>query len=103
MKLQDFGLWFLDWENNEWSTTIPPERSFDIIYDGQSVGTVRDNVLRIGFWVWMSHLIKLKKPFPYYRPNELIDYPLDFLIEGNGLTLEDFEIVENPLYREDLR
>jgi hypothetical protein len=91
MKMHDFGLWFylhVGYEN--WYSTIPQTAGFYIFYDGKRLGThYHDYSLSI--FKFEPHIIKLKKPF-------ISDDGLFYDI-GHIITLDDFEIVENPRYK----
>jgi hypothetical protein len=90
MKLYHFGLWFryVECDRYNWSTTIPPY-SIHIYYDGISLGDINLN-----FYMDIRHdkphIIKLKKDFPKFSWYYLV---------GRPLTLDDFEIIENPNYK----
>jgi hypothetical protein len=92
VKIHDFGMWFCTWGGNindsEWSTTIPHNPGYKIHYDGKWLGLqFHDFSLRI--YTFEPHIIKLKKPFISHG---------HFYDIGQILTLDDFEIVENPNY-----
>jgi hypothetical protein len=84
VKLHDFGLWFKK-TGGDWSTTIPEEDCFDILYDGHFLAWwSRDNELFI--WEGEPHIVI------YYEPSDLT-------YRSTRLQLKDFEIVPNPNYR----
>ncbi len=90
MKLQDFGLWFQTYYTWDWSVTIPKRAEFRIYYDGEKLGwQYLDFDLKI--LEYQPHIIKLKNKFAH----DLMEY---YRI-GRPLTLDDFEIVENPDYK----
>jgi hypothetical protein len=101
MDLHDFGLWF---RGIDWRTTIPSPSSgmgFTIYYDGCVLGayfgsarrglnaTPLNGVINIYTSKYTTHIIRLKKQFPEVHGGFLI---------GRQLTMDDFEIVENPFY-----
>ena len=89
MKITDFGLWFKDWDTKEWSTIIPHNSGFSIYYDGERLGH-QDNLFT--FFIYNTYFnrytIQVKcdfhKKYTYYQI-------------GRFLTLDDFEIIGNPL------
>jgi hypothetical protein len=92
MKIHDFGLWFRGEDDKGmffWSSTIPQARVIYILYDSAALACHAHGFFKI-LHPFKPHIIKLKKKFakhgPYYNINRLI-------------TLEDFEITENPDYR----
>ena len=92
MKMHDFGLWFysrVECEPYNWSSTIPQTAGFYIYYDGKFLG-FQFHDFSLSIYKGEPHIIKLKKPFIYDG------YFYDI---GHILTLDDFEIVENPNYR----
>ncbi len=94
MKIHDFGLWFRYWHNRKdhWSTTIYEKSSFQIYYDGEWLGDYRCN-FDLDLYYDEPHIIKLRNKFL-----ERSDYNGTYMI-GRLLTLDDFEIIENPEYR----
>jgi len=90
------GLWFKS-KGGRWSKTIPSIEDFDIYYDGGELATYLWPVLFIHklFVYESTHMIKLKREFPLDRCDSIDD---EYRIE-NGLSFDDFEIVENPKYR----
>jgi len=93
VKLTDFGLWFLS-SRGQWSTTIPQAGWFSILYDGERLGYQGD-YFNLAFPLSKRYTIRLTKPFPIVRsgPYSLPRYDI-----GHRLTMDDFEIVENPNY-----
>ncbi len=94
MKIYDFGLWFKQWSyggKELWSTTIPPKDGFYIYYDGEFLG-YQLYAFTLKIWSKKSYIIKLNRDFPRVG---LDDYKI-----GRTLNLEDFEIVNNPLYED---
>jgi hypothetical protein len=90
VKLQDFGLWFQTYYTWAWSVTIP-KTEFRICYDGRILGwQYQDSDLKI--LEDQPHIIKLKNKFAY-------DLKKYYRV-GRLLTLDDFEIIENPDYKE---
>jgi hypothetical protein len=96
VKLHDFGLWFKGWHANVWSATIPRtgDKNFpyDIYYDGEELGWQRSN-LDLCIHICRSRIIKLKNNF--HRDWMTKDYKV-----GRILTIDDFEIIPNPNYKE---
>jgi hypothetical protein len=97
MKIHDFGLWFRDFVDL-WSTTIPPKGWFYIYYDGEQLG-FQDNYFNPPFPIGQRYTIKLTKPFSVIRDD---GYSLARYDLGHRLTMDDFEIVKNPHYRDPL-
>ncbi len=95
MKLHDFGLWFKLWntpDGDEWSTTIPPKDIFDFYFDGEKIGhNFFDNILSI--YPETRHIIKLRCEY------RLDDIDCRYMDIGRRITLDDFEIIENPDYK----
>ncbi len=92
MKITDFGLWFRNWSNYEWSNTIPQRPGCDIYYDGQNLGYQTSYFdVRIYARKDQPHMIKLKSDFT----RTVIHYEINRLI-----TMEDFEIISNPYYKD---
>jgi hypothetical protein len=95
MKLHDFGLWFLrqvPGEKATWSTTIPPDCFYSILYDGLCVGfQTLDDRVRIHTADYDRYIIKFNKKLA----PEIQDY---FILERR-LTLDDFEVIKNPRYK----
>ena len=96
MKIHDFGLWFKFWNENDrptWSTTIPQENYFHILYDGMYLGCQYTN-FELCVVCEKLHIIKLKNkllvPESKYRRQCWL---------GRKLTLDDFEIASNPDYK----
>ncbi len=98
MKLHDFGLWFQilgGFQRGHWTTSIPQHLSYQIHYDGNWLGTKFNNVLNIS--EKDKFMIKLKHPptlFPRVIINDIFAYEID------TLTLNDFEIIPNPNYKD---
>ncbi len=96
MKLTDFGLWFgysIDEDDNlGWSTAIPQEDFFYILYDGVRLGHQYSD-FELDVYDGKQFIIKLKNNF------KLRGY---FHRIGRRLTLDDFEIIPNPDCRGDL-
>ncbi len=91
MKITDFGLWFKTYTavgEISWSTTIPQEPDYFIYYDGKAVGRQE-----IDFDLFIStvhpHTLNLKENFKF---------AYGWFVVGRCLTMDDFEIVENPFY-----
>ncbi len=91
MKLHHFGLWFryVECDRYNWSTTIPLYTSH-IYYDGRLLGIQYRNFI---LWVYEG------------RP-QIINLKNNFIMNNDGyydigrpLTLDDFEIIENPNYK----
>jgi predicted P-loop ATPase/GTPase len=86
MKIHDFGLWFRTLHSREYSTTIPPNQYFYIMYDGIFLGYQASN-LYLRIFDDQPYIVNLKNNFKkidlYYRPYR-------------RLTLDDFEVVRNP-------
>jgi hypothetical protein len=91
VKLTDFGLWFEYCSGNkyEWSVTIPKNPIYDICYDGYYLGKQWSD-FDLVIWKDTPHTIKLKNKFT----NVGMYYEI-----GRLLTLDDFEIVQNPDYK----
>ncbi len=91
MKLTDFGLWFEYWSGNnyEWSTAIPQEGDFYIVYDGVRLGHQYTD-FDLGVFNDVQFIIKLKNNFTRSGAYEKI---------GRQLTMDDFEIIPNPDYK----
>ncbi len=94
MKLHDFGLWFEQY--GEWSTTIPQAGIFFILYDGWYLGYQLEST-HLKIWGDAPYKIQIKNSFPMVWVNEGRGH---FDI-GDRLTLNDFEIIENPDYVPD--
>ncbi len=91
MKLHEFGLWFLDYRwGNKWSTSIPQRSAYSIWYDGKYLGEQSESFL-LKIIDYSSRIIKPKKHFSY-------DYFDNGYRIGHRLTLDDFDIIPNPLY-----
>ncbi len=92
MKLHEFGLWFLrqvPGEKATWSTTIPQDCFYSILYDGFCVGfQTLDDRVRIHTGDYDRYIIKFNKKLA----SEIQFY---FNLERR-LTLDDFEIIPNP-------
>lgn len=97
MKLHDFGLWFKCWDSNTqaWNlaTTPPKEEFFYIFYDGLCLGQQRARNPELYTNPWMKYKIKLKTHFQ--------EKPRGIFYIGRHLTLDDFEIIEDPEYTGD--
>ncbi len=96
MKLHDFGLWFYNFFNGEWSTTVPRPRKggFYIFYDGMCLGLQFDDLsLRVSGD--RPYIIRLKNRL--VATGSIFTYTLKF---DSIITLDDFEVVENPRYKE---
>lgn len=96
MKIHHFGLWFRSWSDAlddwAWSTTIPQhDKQVDIYYDGLLLGH-HDLFLRLSVIRNHPHIIKLKDHFEYIEGDEKASY----YQLGHRLTMDDFEIIENP-------
>ncbi len=93
MKLHHFGLWFryVECDRYNWSTTIPLYSSH-IYYDGRLLGI---QYRSFNLWVYEGrpHIINLKS----YLTNTISIY--HYYDIGRPLTLDDFEIIENPNYK----
>ena len=95
MKIHDFGLWFCDWSsisNPKWSTTIPHSPGCRIYYDGKLLG-LQDIDLNLYISITKSRIIKLRNNFPRHLKEN--NYEI-----GRILTIDDFEIIPNPNYKE---
>jgi hypothetical protein len=101
MKLHEFGLWFRCWRGwNEylWSSTIPRDGDFDIFYNGYLLATQAANFELIVDWRYLN-----KIPYKMIVPNLIKKEGTASAYEvGRLLTMEDFNIVPNPLYTGDL-
>jgi hypothetical protein len=96
MKITDFGLWFLHYHDGErfWSTSIPSActSAFAICYDGKCLGMqIMNSTFPLDIILKNPHMIKLKKTYTENRWGEPEI--------GRPLSLNDFDIVENPHYR----
>ena len=100
MKLTDFGLWFRD-SVDMWSTTIPPRGCFYIYYDGNYLGSQHPGDRTLIIYNDGPYTINLKKNFSIDGEGFGLRYYTVYSI-GRLLTLDDFEIVENPHYRDSL-
>ena len=90
MKLHDFGLWFFDLFDGEWSTTVPRQGAFYIYYDGLNIG-----------WQTISLYLYIGTNFPNIvklRGDQLKHYNGGYKMD-RPLRLEDLEIVQNPDYK----
>ncbi len=95
MQITDFGLWFRLWNTpsgHQWSTTISQYSGpLLIYYDGWTLGLhYYDSDFELQVWDDGPHIIALKSVFPkvgegWYRVDR-------------RLTMDDFDIVENPNY-----
>jgi len=98
MKLHDFGLWFRTFsrlKDGDWSTSIPQNSQYRILYDGAWLGTKFIDQAHIS--ENERFMIKLKNPItrsPRAIANGISLYRID------TLTLDDFEIIPNPRYQE---
>jgi len=93
MKLQDFGLWFRYFSEYEfkWSASVPQSGYYDIYYDGQRL---------VQLWNKFSFLIHDDKPHIAKLKIKFIKSKEGYyLVEKCPITLDDFEIMENPDYR----
>ncbi len=97
MKLQDFGLWFKVWITRDtytWSSAIPPESDYWISYDGMSLGQQYSD-FDLVIYDDLSLIIKLKNKFQRLPSPSRKWYQI-----GRHLTIDDFEVVKNPRYKE---
>lgn len=98
MKLHDFGLWFKCWTTPytwSWSTTIPQDGShYSIYYDGLFLGH-QDKSFDLLVYDDKLLIIKLKNKF-----QRLVSSSSEWYQIGRHLTIDDFELVENPRYKE---
>jgi len=85
------GLWFQA-DSGRYSTTIPKKGGFEITYDGCWMGIQYRN-FSLEISDQEPHMMKLKINF------EWSGYIYEI---GRQLTLDDFEIVENPDYRANI-
>ncbi len=92
MKLQDFGLWFQGLTSGKWSTIIPRKYSYKIFYDGLFLG-IQWSDFELEIYNLYPYIIVLKSKLPVIKTCERT-YAV-----GHRLTLDDFEIMENPDYR----
>ncbi len=92
MKIYDFGLWFLC-DDGQWSA-IPQRPTSHIYYDGSSLGYQYSN-FDLAVYQDKRHLIQLRNQFCSWGRDST------FKRMGRLLTLDDFEIIENPDYRGD--
>jgi hypothetical protein len=90
VKIYDFGLWFE--QGGRWYTTIPQDGWFFIYYDGNLIATQL-----------LEYALARDRRYPYiiklnnnFRRN---NFGHDII--GRPLSLDDFEIVENPEYPGD--
>lgn len=95
MQITDFGLWFKSWnthDEHQWSTTIPQYSGpLRICYDGRILGShFHDYDFELRIWDDEPHIIALKSVFPKMGEGS---YRVD-----RRLTMDDFDIVENPNY-----
>jgi len=93
VKLTDFGLWFGYLKHGdfhpEWSATIPQgEGYFIILYDGMVLGNQYSD-FDLEIYDGEQFIMRLKYNFPLFAGCYQI---------GRLLTLDDFEITENPNY-----
>ncbi len=99
MKLHEFGLWFgraspvfdvcSDLRPRTWSSSIPENESFFILYDGKVIGIFyKDFCLQV--LIDEPHIMKMKYKFP------MESY---FIEIGRPLTLDDFKIIPNHRYK----
>jgi len=87
MKLTDFGLWFK--QGGRWYITIPQDGWFFIHYDGTLIATQLLEY-ELARYHMGPYILKLNNNFRQKNfGNDII---------GRPLSLEDFEIVENPNY-----
>ncbi len=92
MKIHEFGLWFNPCYSDVWLTTIPSKISFQIFYDGRVLGEYYASARALYLYIHHPHKIHLKSKFS--------KSPNDWFVIGRDLTLEDFEIILNPDYKE---
>jgi hypothetical protein len=92
VKIYDFGLWFQSIDGR-WST-IPRRSESRIYYDGSSLGFQYSN-FDLAIYKDMRHLIQLRNQFCSWGRHST------FKQIGRLLTLDDFEIIENPDYLGD--
>jgi len=99
VKLTDFGLWFHDNWNGEWSTTIPQifRTSISVYYDGYELAYQRTDFSLL-IYKSSPYSIKLKKES---RLSGAYRYHRTYSI-GRLLTIDDFETIPNSDYRGDL-
>jgi len=105
MKLTDFGLWFTDMGRaKEWFTDIPQAERFAIYYDGNYLGyqwRCQVNDYRLIIYDDVPYSVNLNKHFHLdggcFGRRHYTIYTID-----HRLTMDDFEIVENPHYRDSL-
>jgi len=99
MKLHQFGLWFQilgGFQRGQWTTSIPQHQSYQIHYDGNCLGTKFPNVLNIYNDEIDEFVIKLKNASAQCHPviAGMNAYQID------TLSLNDFEIIPNPNYKD---
>ena len=94
MKIHEFGLWFNKWglDNFAWSTVIPGKAGFGIHYHGYYLGRQWSD---FGLTIYDDepYIIRLKRFFPVR---------FDYYLINRTLTLQDFDILENPDCNNDL-
>jgi transposase len=95
VKIHDFGLWFEQY--GKWSTTIPQAGSFFIWYDRELLGQCWGN-LALKVWNDNPCKIQIRDSVPMVRARERGRGHYDL---RRPLTLNDFEIIENPEYEPD--
>ena len=96
MKIHEFGLWFF--QDGEWFTTFPQGQLLAVVsvyYDGECLGRQwPDYELSLfGIFDNLPHIMKLKIKLELKKGCRHT-YLFDRL-----LTMDDFDIVENPDYR----
>ncbi len=94
MKIYDFGLWFQS-VDGRWST-IPRRSESHIYYDGINLGHQYSN-FDLAVYEHKRYLIQLRNQFYSWD----FGGGITFKRMGRLLTLDDFEIIENPDYRGD--
>jgi hypothetical protein len=90
VKLHDFGLWFFD--VGGWSATVPRQGGFYIFYDGELLG-FQYNDLNLTVTCDRPYIIRLKNRLP--AGGSIFTYTLKL---DSIITLDDFDIIPNPLY-----
>jgi len=96
VKLHDFGLWFIiriPHYTYIWSSAIPPESDYWIYYDGMYLGKQYSD-FDLVISDDLSLIIKLKNKFQRLPSPSRKWYQI-----GRRLTIDDFEIIENPNYK----
>jgi hypothetical protein len=104
MKLHDFGLWFHSTEDEQWSTSIPQQKNFEIWFCGEYLGEQKIidereplgcrqiELFTLAVLEQNSHIIQLKDP----KIKKEFCQGIPCFKIGRPLTIDDFDIIPSP-------